>query len=127
MDLAEWYAGGRWVGLLDLIDNLPTACRLNEARMNDPDEALRIAQAPVSSEPWAPLVSEYDVNVKLLARMADTLAVISQQLVKTNGGKPTSPKPVPVPRTAVDAARKYIDRQEAVELAGRFGFTEDDL
>ncbi|MHA7210791.1 hypothetical protein [Arthrobacter sp. MDT1-65] len=127
MDLAEWYVAGRWVGLLELIDCLPTACRLNEARLNDPVEALRIAQMPRSVEQWAPLVSEYDVSVKLMARMADTLAVISQQLVKSNGGKPTAPKPIPVPRTAVEQATKFIERQEAVELASRFGFDADDL
>jgi hypothetical protein len=127
VDLAEWYAAGRWVGLLDLIDTLPTACRLNEARMNDPEEAFRIAMMPTSTEEWAPMVSEYDVPVKLMARMADTLAVINQQLVKLNKGKPTTPKSIPVPRTAVEDARKYVDRQEAVELAGRFGFAEDDL
>lgn len=95
--------------------------------MNDPEEAFRIAMMPTSTEEWAPMVSEYDVPVKLMARMADTLAVINQQLVKLNKGKPTTPKPIPVPRTAVEDARKYVDRQEAVELAGRFGFTEDDL
>jgi hypothetical protein len=127
VDLAQWYEAGRVAGLLDLIDNLPTACRLNGARLNDPEEAFRIAQLPTSDEEWAPLVSEYDAPMKLWSRMADTLAVINQQLVKLNKGKPSTPKPVPVPRTAVEDARKYIDRQDAVELASRFGFSEEDL
>jgi hypothetical protein len=124
VDLAEWYAAGRWVGLLDLIDQLPTASRLNGARLNDPEEALRIAQLPKSTEEWAPLVSEYDATFKILARMADTLSAISQQIVGASGGKPSTPKQVPTPRTEVERLSAELEREAGLALAARFGIDE---
>ena len=77
MDLAEWYAAGRWVGLLDYIDGLPTACRLNEAIVNDPEAALVIANMPRPDTEWSPRVAEFDLNAHLLREILHA--------VKSNG------------------------------------------
>lgn len=127
MDLAEWYSAGRWVALLELIDMLPTACRLNEAIMNDPETAQELAALPDPDEPWSPRVSEYDLQARMNRQAVDHLAVISQLLLKSIGGKPTQPKPFPAPRTELDRAKEALEREFVEDMAGMFGFDAADL
>lgn len=127
MDLAEWHVAGRWVGLLELIDNLPTACRLNEAIADDPEDAREIALLPKPTDPWSPKVSEFDLNAILQRNILGALTGIQQVLVAANGGNPTPQKPFPAPYTAIDRAIAAVEREFAEDLAGRFGFDPDDI
>ena len=127
MDLAEWYAAGRWVALLDYIDGLPSACRLNEAILNDPAMATQIAAQPKSDREWAPPFAEYNLQVHLLREILHELKSNGQIAVSAAGVKPGDVKPFPGPRTEVDRAIAKLDRQWAEAFAGQFGFDAADI
>jgi hypothetical protein len=127
VDLAEWYAAGRWVALLDLIDGLPTACRLNEAIVNDPEAAAAIANAPKSSDEWAPRVSEFDLTAHLLREILHATKTNGQISIATAGGRPGELKPFPAPVTEVEKAIEAIERQWAESFVEQFGFDATDI
>ena len=127
MDLADWYAAGRWVALLDLIDNLPTACRLNEAIANDPEAAAELAAAPKSDEPWSPRVSEFDLTATILREILHAIKALKQISAAAAGGKPGEEKPFPAPFTEIDRAIAAAERSWAEAFVGQFGFTADDI
>jgi len=127
VDLAEWYADGRWTGLLDLIDMLPAACRLNEARVNDPEEARYIASLPTPEGEWSPRVSEFKLDHHMWRVMISELKQIKQNIVASAGGKPSQEKPFPAPRTAIDAALEAAEREWAENFVGQFGFGAEDI
>lgn len=127
MDLAEWYAGGRWVALLELIDQLPTANRINEAIANDPVKAKLIASAPKSGEKWAPRVSEFDLTAALLQQILHALFAMKQTMVALKGQRPGEIEPFPGPRTEIDKAIAVLERAAAVQLVELFGFSESDI
>lgn len=127
MDLAGWYAAGRWVALLELIDGLPTACRLNEAIVNDPEAAAVIANTPKSSDEWAPRVSEFDLHAHLSREVLHAVKGLGQILIATAGGKPGELRPFPAPVTEVEKAIEAIERQWAENFVGQFGFDPTDI
>lgn len=131
MDLAEWYAAGRWDGLLDLIDNLPTACRLNEAIANDPEAAKHLAelrlQKPEDADPWSPRISEFDLNITMLREILHAIKGLRQVSIAAAGGKPGEEKPFPAPYTEIDRAIAAAERDWAEMFVGQFGFTPDDI
>lgn len=131
MDLAEWYAGGRWVALLELIDTLPTACRFNEAIANDPETARELAAISLDkdpdAEPWAPRVSEFGLTQHLLRDILHAIKETSQATIAAAGGKPSEITPFPAPRTAIDQAIENAERAWAEDFAGRFGFSASDI
>ncbi|QCB97117.1 hypothetical protein E5206_09390 [Arthrobacter sp. PAMC25564] len=131
MDLAEWYAGKRWVGLLELIDNLPTACRLNEAIANDPETAAHLAElrlsAPDDAEPWSPRISEFDLNITMLREILHAIKGLRQVSIAAAGGKPGEETPFPAPYTEIDRAIEAAERNWAEMFVGQFGFDADDI
>ena len=127
MDLAEWYVAGRWVALLDFIDGLPSACRLNEAIVNDKEAAEQIAAMPKPDEEWAPSVSEYDLNAHLLREILQANKALIQVTIAAAGGKPGQDKPFPAPRTEIDRAIAALERQWAESFVGKFGFDANDI
>lgn len=127
MDLAAWYSAGRHTALLDLIDMLPAACRLNEAIANDPETARHFASLPPSTEVWAPKVSEFDLHAIMLRDALGKLTTIQQTVVASAGGKPSPAKPFPAPYTAIDRAKAEMEREFVEDLAGLFGFSASDL
>jgi hypothetical protein len=129
VDLAEWFRAKRWVALLELIDMLPAASRLNEAIANDPEAAKAIAAASQGreSEPWAPRTSEWDLHATMLGDIATKLDRLGAILIKVNGGNPGDVKPFPTPKTEIQAAMKAAEREWAVQFAGQFGFSAEDL
>lgn len=127
MDLAEWYAGKRWLALLELIDNLPTACRLNEAIANDPEAAAHLADAPRSADPWSPRVSEFDLNATMLREILHAIKALKQVSIAVAGGKPGDEKPFPMPFTEIDRAIAAAERSWAEAFVGQFGFSPDDI
>jgi hypothetical protein len=127
VDLAEWYAGRRWVALLELIDNLPTACRLNEAIANDPEAAAALAAAPRSEDPWSPRVSEFDLTATMLREILHAIKALKQVSIAAAGGKPGEEKPFPAPFTEIDRAIAAAERSWAEAFVGQFGFTPDDI
>jgi hypothetical protein len=127
VDLAEWYAAGRWVALLDYIDGLPAACRLNEAIVNDPDAAAAIAKMPKPSTPWSPRVAEFDLRNQLLREILHAVQNNGQIAVGAAGGKPHEIKSFPAPSTEVDRAIAALERQWAESFVTRFGFDADDI
>jgi len=127
VDLAEYYAAGRWVALLDFIDGLPSACRLNEAIVNDKEAAAQIAAMPKSDEEWAPSVSEYDLTAHLLREILHAVKSLRQVSVAAAGGKPGTDKPFPAPRTEIDRAIAALEREWAESFVGKFGFDATDI
>jgi hypothetical protein len=127
VDLAEWYAAGRWVALLDYIDGLPSACRLNEAIVNDPEAAAAIAAQPKSDVEWAPRFAEFDLNAHLLREILHAVKSLRQVSMAAAGAKPGEEKPFPYPRTEIDRAIAELDRQWAEAFAGQFGFDAADI
>lgn len=127
MDLAEWYAAGRWVGLLELIEGLPTASRLNEAIVNDPEAAAVIANMPKSSNEWSPRVSEFNLTVQVLREILHAVKSNGQIAIASAGGKPGELKPFPAPVTEVERAIAAVERQWAESFVGQFGFDATDI
>lgn len=129
MDLAAWWQARRWPALLELIDQLPSSSRLNEAIQNDPDQAALIAfartfreadQDEEEEEPWAPRVSEYDLHAQLLANLTETVgAVLTVLTGKTVPGLPS-------PRTEVQRMAEELDRLHDQRTGAKFGFTAED-
>jgi nucleoside-diphosphate-sugar epimerase len=127
VDLAEWYAAGRWVALLDLIDMLPSACRLNEAIVNDKEYAAHIAAMPKPDTEWAPRVAEFDLNAHLLREILHALKSLKQATVAVNGVKPGEEKPFPGPKTELDRAIEDANKQWAESFLSQFGFDSSDI
>lgn len=131
MDLAAWYAAGRWVGLLDLIDALPMASRVREAAYNDPEDAALLAQLPEPEGVWYPPVSEFGLLEQLISDLIDEQKLTRMQLVRTLGGKPNNEKPTARPVTLAGQLRKEVrereEREWTVEFISLLGFSEDDI
>lgn len=127
MDLTAYYREGRWVALLELIDQLPPANRLNEATLNDPEAARLLAQQPKSREEWSPKVSEYNLMAVMGRDALVKLDSIYMAVSASGGGKPKPRKPFPAPRTELDKAREEADHKFSVDVVGMFGFSEEDL
>lgn len=127
VDLAEWYAQGRWVALLDLIDGLPGASRLNEAIVNDKEYAAHIASLPKSDTEWAPRVAEFDLTAHLLREVLHELKALKQVSLAAAGGKPGEVKPFPGPRTEIERAIEDAEKQWAESFVGQFGFDSSDI
>ncbi len=131
MDLAEWYAAGRWVGLLELIDMLPTACRLNEAIANDPEMAVILAEQRMSrqddADPWSPRLSEFNLNITVLREILHAVKGLRQVSVAAAGGKPGEETPFPAPYTETDRAVEAAERNWAEMFVQQFGFSPEDI
>jgi hypothetical protein len=127
VDLAEWYAAGRWVALLDFIDGLPSACRLNEAITNDPEAAAAIANMPTPDQEWAPRVAEFDLHAHLMRAILHAIQSNGQISLAAAGGKPGEIKPFPAPRTEIDRAIAALERDWAESFVGKFGFDAADI
>ena len=125
-DLSEWLENGRVRALLELVDQLPSTSRLTSARMNDPDEAERIARAQLEhgtdSNKWHPDVSEYELTHKMLGAMISLQQQTIKTMVELQGGKGGSPEPFPAPRTAVHDAIDRLEAEWADNLLTAFGF-----
>jgi hypothetical protein len=131
VDLAGWYAAKRWVGLLELIDNLPTACRFNEAIADDPEMAAHLAELRLSAtddaEPWSPRISEFDLQAVMMQALISEIKALRQTLLSVNGNKPGEETPFPSPRTEIDRAIASAERSWAEAFVGQFGFAPDDI
>ncbi|MFF1382768.1 hypothetical protein ACFVWT_04300 [Arthrobacter sp. NPDC058288] len=131
MDLAEWFRAKRWVALLELIDNLPTACRLNEAIANDPEAAAHLAELrlskPEDADPWSPRISEFDLNITMLREILHAIKGLRQVSIAAAGGKPGEEKPFPAPYTEIDRAIESAERNWAELFVQQFGFKSDDI
>lgn len=129
MDLAEWYGAGRWVALLELIDMLPAACRLNEAIANDPEAAKALAALGTGEdrEPWAPRTSEWDLTATLLSEVVNGLQTLTAVTLKVAGGNPGEIKPFPTPKTKIQEAMKAAEREWAEGFIQQLGFSKEDI
>lgn len=113
--------------MLELIDNLPTACRLNEAIANDPEAARELASMPDPADPWSPKVSEFNLTANLLREILHALKGLRQVSVAAAGGKPGQEKPFPAPYTEIDRAIKAVEREFTEDIVRRFGFDASDI
>lgn len=127
MDVAEWYAAGRWVGLLELIDGLPSACRLNEAIANDKETAAELAALPKPDREWAPGVAEYDLTAHLLREILHSIKNLRQTSMAVAGVTPSQERPFPAPYTEIDRAIEAAERHWAEAFVTGFGFDATDI
>ena len=124
MDVAAWVRAGRWRGLLELIDGLPRSSRLREAQLNDPEYVADLLELQGDDErPWAPAVSESTLVTDLLgALIGEIRALRSEAAVHGSRKQPRRVKPVPGPRTAIEAARAERAERDAASILSKFGF-----
>lgn len=127
MDLAEWYAAGRWVALLEYIDMLPSACRLNEARVNDKEEAALLAALPKPEHEWAPGVAEFDLHAHILRDVVNEIRSLIAVTLAVAGNKPGEVKPFPAPFTEIDRAIQAAERDWAESFVSQYGFDAADI
>lgn len=131
MDLAAWWRARRWRELLELIEQLPTASRLNEATLNDPEAAALInaerqaeeaaaQETGEETEPWSPRFSEFDLHAQMLRDVINELADLRAVTIAAAGGKYRRPKDYPRPRTEVDRLRERSDREWAQWMTNLF-------
>lgn len=107
MDLVAWWQARRWAGLLELIDELPPASRLNEALLNDKEIAQEIVARETGEESeWSPRVSEFDLHALLLRDIMQAIQGVQAAVIAGAGGKPPSISPYPSPKTALDEIRQ---------------------
>lgn len=120
VDLAVWWRGKRWVGLLELIDQLPSASRVNEAVLNDREFAEAVVARESGDRPeWAPKVSEFDLHATLLRDVIQALQGVQAAVIAAAGGKPPKIKPYPAPRTALEEVRQDVLQAWADSLISR--------
>lgn len=135
VDLARWWRERRFRALLDLVDQLPGASRLNEAIQNDPEQAEVIArnidQLKQRGEgergQWSPRVAEYDLHANLLRDLIQSVLGLRAAVIASAGGKPGSVPTYPVPVTEVDRATARLERAWAQGVLEQFGFSPDDF
>lgn len=123
MDLAVWWQQRRWVGLLELIDELPSASRFNEAVLNDPEFAEAVAARETGSDnkgdEWSPRISEFDLHALLLRDVIQGVQGVQAAVIALAGGKPPKQSPYPAPRTALDEARERALTEWADDLIAK--------
>lgn len=127
VDLAEWYVAGRWVALLELLDMLPRACRLNEALAQDPELAAAMAELPEPKDTWRPSIAENNLTAMTMALVLDAVKDLKQTIIASVGGKPSAVKPFPTPRTALQKYKADQERRWAEEEVMRWGFDASDI
>ena len=115
------------MALLDYIDGLPSACRLNEAIVNDKETAAELAALPKPDEEWAPRVSEFGLTEHMLRELIHEVKQLRQATIAVAGGKPGQERPFPAPRTEIDRAIAALEREWAESFVGRFGFDASDI
>lgn len=132
MDLRAWLTENRVVDLLDLIDQLPAACRLNEAIAQDDEAADQLVALTDGSKSkdgpsWSPRVAEFDLTNMILVSLVNEVKMLRQSGVALAGGKPKKEPPFPAPKTAIDRARERQDLNLFHSFQSKFGFgrTED--
>lgn len=125
-DLGDWLRSERWSALVDLIDQLPSACRVNEAIAQDDeaaDELVAMLDDSESEGPdWSPRVAEFDLTNTMLAQLINEVKLLGQTIIASNGGKAKKIKPFPTPRTAIDRARERQDTDMFYRMQAKFGF-----
>ena len=136
-DLRSWWRERRFRALLDLIDQLPAASRLNEAIQNDPEQAEIIAlhieeqkqkaEAADEQKPWSPRVAEYDLHANLLRDLIQATLGLRAAVIASAGGKPGQTPDYPTPVTEVDRATARLERAWARGVLEQFGFDPDDF
>jgi len=119
------------VALLELIDMLPTACRLNEAIANDPASARLLAEMSDArsddADPWSPRLSEYDLHATIQREILHAIKSLASITVAAAGSRPGEQTPFPAPVTEIDRAMKAMARDWTEDFVQQFGFSKEDL
>lgn len=138
VDLRTWWRERRFRALLELIDQLPGASRLNEAIQNDPEQAeiialhieeqkQKAAETDAEQAPWSPRVAEYDLHANLLRDLIQATLGLRAAVIASAGGKPGQTPDYPAPITEVDKATVRLERAWAHRVLGQFGFGPEDF
>lgn len=124
--------------LLELIDGLPEASRLNEAIQNDPERAEILAdlereRGVERGREWSPRIRDFDLHALMLREVVNSLQAIQSTIVGTtyvpekNGSirflKPRKGKPFPAPVTALDTVKARRSRQSQLSIIRAFAPT----
>lgn len=121
--------------MLELIEELPSASRFNEAIQNDPEQAELIARAreeqqqdpDYEPEPWSPRLADYDLHASLLRDVIQGILGLRAAVIASAGGKPGTVPMYPTPVTEVDKATARLERAWAQGVLSRFGFDAGDF
>ena len=113
VDMAQLASDRRWVHLLALIDGLPANSRYVQAMYDDDEWRKMIEDSQDDDSPIPPPpLSTWSPEVNMLAQVVDSLAVVTQAIVVSNGGK--SKKIKPVPRPLSEKSQGFNEDQKAV-------------
>lgn len=94
MDLAAWWKQRRWRALLQLIEQMPHASRLWEARLNDPREAglildqIEEQEESGDSSPNAVAVREHDRTSVQLEDLKEAISALTNTVRGIVGARP---------------------------------------
>lgn len=127
MDLAAWWRSRRWLALLELIDQLPSSSRFNEAVLNNPAQAELIINRPGSGAKWSPRVAEWDLHAIQMREVIHGLQSVRRAVILAAGGTPGSDEEFSAPVTAVDRALAIAERAAVDRMLTRWGFDPTDL
>lgn len=102
-----------WRKLLNLIHHLPSWSFYNEARANDEELALMLADVEMPEREER--ISDWNPETGLLAAIYDRLGDVTNAIVIMGGGKKLDTKPLPRPVTAIQKTRKAraLERSKA--------------
>jgi len=107
---------------LNLIDHLPRNTFYTEALVNDEDFALAMArhtQAEDETE-HAPPMHTWSPEMAMLAKIIDKLSGIQHAVIAVNSKTPpSSPKPYPMPKTAMDRAHRITREERHLDLVAK--------
>src|SRR5690625_4327569 len=138
VDLSTWWRERRFRALLELIDQLPSASRLNEAIQNDPEQAeiialhieeqkRKAAETGAEQSPWSPRVAEYDLHANLLRDLSHATLGLRAAVIASDRGEPGQTPDYPAPLAAAATGTARLERAWAHSVLERFGFDPEDF
>lgn len=124
LDLLDFFRGKyTWRKLLVIVDHLPTGSAYWTARAADEELAEEIAEQDRQDEkagrvrpPAAPPLSDMTLTNQLLMTLVDLQDVAVNRLERLLGGRPSPPRPLPRPLTAVDKAKELREATRVKDL-----------
>ncbi|MDS2172525.1 hypothetical protein [Nesterenkonia sp. CL21] len=133
MDLGLWWSQGRWRPLLELIEKIPQASLLWEARLNDPVEAAKIldqiehdeATNPGRSQKPRVAIREHDRQSQQMEKLTAAVMSLTNTVRKALKAQPIKYE-ADQPETLLEQLRWERDVDSAAPLLAAAGFDPDE-
>jgi len=120
LDLGELVRQGKIRRIVNLIDQLPQACRFYSAVANDEEHVKAIIEKQGDQpESKGPSLAEWNGQSEALAAVVDGLHMVVAAVIASQGGKPPTMKPYQRPTTAFEDMRQLVHEERHKSLAAR--------